>query len=190
MLTIQQTHSYSKNIFRFVDSVCWILSKEQFVLSWIMFFKLARFREKLLSSSGKWFGGWNRIFVLISDPNGLCLVNFGGCFLFECFHHVWPLLLVARCQGACRRFHWCNFLFWWSELFLWFFLLLCLARGLRSYFLSSWSHGWISSSGLLFHTVWCQLFGLLIYVLQFMFYMLFLIHLCIQHHSPCNQACR
>ena len=128
-----------------------------------MFFKLATFREKLLSSSGKCFGGWNRVYVFsdlcghirkflagfgIADPNGLCLVNFGGCFLFEFFHHVWPLLLVARCQGACRRFHWCNFLFWWSELFLWFFLLLCLARDLRSYFLSSWSHAWISSSGL------------------------------------------
>ena len=37
-----------------------------------------------------------------------CLVNFGGCFLFECFHHVWPLLLVARYQGACRRFHYTN----------------------------------------------------------------------------------
>ena len=24
----------------------------------------------------------------IADPNGLCLVNFGGSFLFECFHHV------------------------------------------------------------------------------------------------------
>ena len=24
----------------------------------------------------------------IADPNGLCLVNFGGCFVFEFFHHV------------------------------------------------------------------------------------------------------
>ena len=24
----------------------------------------------------------------IADSDGLCLVNFGGFFLFECFHHV------------------------------------------------------------------------------------------------------
>ena len=155
-------------IFRFVYSVCWMLSKEQFVLSWwVKSYMCVEFGPMRTHKESVWraFG--------IADPNGLCLVNFGGYFLFEYFHHVWPLLLVTSCQGACRRFHWCNFLFWWSELFLWFSLLLCLARGLRSYFLSSWSHGWISSSGLLFHTVWCQFFGLLICVFQFVFDMLF-----------------
>ena len=164
----------------------WELSENvNFVLSWIMlFFKLATFREtSLIFEQMCWwvksyicvefgpmwtthkevFGGLLELRTLM-----IFLGEFWRLFPVGVFHHVWPLLLVARCQGAYRRFHWCNFLSWWSGLFLWFFLLLCLARDLRSYFLSSWSHGWISSSGLLFHTVWCQPFGLLIYILQFL----------------------